>query len=286
MEAVSYLDFRRKILHKFESPNERNREYTFIIRAAAPYTIEYMDEESVRRINNGKYGHTSMLTEKERDATNKASEGKRKKVVLFAGGFRVNRHGKIYKWDCQSGHFNPGKMEKNPKRWEPIDRNIRDRLWDSAPVIARVFGFPTDEVKMKCKNPKKSSSISTMDYWNEHGDDAFDDDRLFEEYDRIITGMVTTISYILQFIHLHRLCVFADYLLSQMARDKLKTAPWAIALTGKDLIILLLMALTVVTIMTVCCECARIKGYGTSKYNVVRTVGDSEMDSEEIILQQ
>merc|ERR1712154_237908 len=100
---------------------------------------------------------------------------------------------------------------------------------------------------------------------NNHGDDAFDDDdRLFEEYDRIIT----------------------DYLLSQMARDKLKTAPWAIALTVKDLIILLLMALTVVTIMTVCCECARTKGYGTSKYKVVGTVGDSEMDSEEITLQQ
>merc|ERR1719410_2078023 len=104
---------------------------------------------------------------------------------------------------------------------------------------------------MECKPPITKSG---MDYLNDYGYDAFDDDRLFDEYDRIIT----------------------DYLLSQEARDNLKRAPWTVALTGKDLIILLLMALTVVTIMAVCWECARTKGYGTTNYKVVGTVDDSE----------
>merc|ERR1712130_284752 len=257
MEAVSFLDFRQKVIDGF--PGERSRNYTFIIRAAAPYTIEYMDEESVRRIDNGKYGHTSMLAEKERDATNKApSYDKREKVVIFAGGFCVNRHGKIYKWDCQSGHFNPYE-KKGVKNWVAVNDATQKTLYKSAPVIADVFGFPKG-IAMKCK----SSSKSEMDYLNDYGDDALDDDRLFEEYDRIIT----------------------DYLLSQEAQDNLKRAPWTAALTGKDLITLLLMALNVVTIMAVCCAYAGTKGYGTTNYKEVRAVDDSEMDSEEIALQQ
>jgi len=64
--------------------------------------------------------------------------------------------------------------------------------------------------------------------------------------------------------------------------------PWTVTLSGKDLLILLLVAINMVSIVAVCCVCARTKGSrnGTTKYKVVRMVGDSEMDSEEIALQR
>jgi len=62
--------------------------------------------------------------------------------------------------------------------------------------------------------------------------------------------------------------------------------PWTVTLSGKDLLILLLVAINVVTIVAVCCVCAQPKRHGAAKYKVVRTVGDSEMDSEDISLRQ
>jgi len=63
-------------------------------------------------------------------------------------------------------------------------------------------------------------------------------------------------------------------------------SPWTVTLSGKDLLILLLVAINLVTIVAVYCTCAQSQGRGTTKYKAVRTVGDSEMDSEEMSLRQ
>jgi len=56
-------------------------------------------------------------------------------------------------------------------------------------------------------------------------------------------------------------------------------APWSLTITGKDMAILVLVAVNAVTMMAVYCLCSRAgsKGYGARKYQVV-SVGDSELE--------
>lgn len=60
--------------------------------------------------------------------------------------------------------------------------------------------------------------------------------------------------------------------------------PWTLTLSGKDLVILVLMAVNVAVLVAVCCVCARSRARGVlKKYQAVRMVGDSEL--EEVGLQ-
>jgi len=54
---------------------------------------------------------------------------------------------------------------------------------------------------------------------------------------------------------------------------------WTVTLSGKDLAILVLVAINMVTIVAVYCQCARAKGRETTHYREVNCK-DSEMDSE------
>jgi len=77
----------------------------------------------------------------------------------------------------------------------------------------------------------------------------------------------------------------ADYYLEPESfgfEDGPDQLPWTVALSGKDLLILLLVLINMVSIVAVCCVYARTKGpgHGTTKYKVVSMVGDSEMDTE------
>lgn len=59
---------------------------------------------------------------------------------------------------------------------------------------------------------------------------------------------------------------------------------WTLTLSGKDLAILVLVAINLVTIVAVYCQCVRAKGRKSTKYQVVK-FQDSEMDSEEVVLE-
>lgn len=56
-------------------------------------------------------------------------------------------------------------------------------------------------------------------------------------------------------------------------------APWTVALSGKDLVILVLVAVNVAVIVALCCVCARSGAHGArKKYQMVRMMGGDESE--------
>jgi len=70
------------------------------------------------------------------------------------------------------------------------------------------------------------------------------------------------------------------------AFDEVDTDEWRLTMAGKDMAILVLMAINAVSIVVLCCLCTRSKGYGEAKYKVVAVAAESEFDLEDAPLRR
>lgn len=64
------------------------------------------------------------------------------------------------------------------------------------------------------------------------------------------------------------------------AFDAVDTDEWTLTLSGKDMAILVLMAINAVIIVAACCQSARSRSrrYGKGKYEVVAVAADSDLE--------